>query len=196
VRVGKTLFVMAMTAVLLGALVGAASARNLSISSQPLRATFTRINFSGGFGTSECRVTVEGSFHARTISKVANTLSGFITRAIVENPCIRGTATVLTETLPWHVRYQGFTGSLPSISTIFADVSSPTFSIREPFGISCLASGGIPRITFTREAGGVVSGVDVSGTTPTNCGPSGTFSSSGGRAFVLSTTTAIAIRLI
>jgi hypothetical protein len=193
----KLLLSVAGAAVLLGSLVSSASARFLSISNTNIRATFTRVDFEGGFGTTECRVTLEGSLHSRTIPKVRDTLIGFITSAIVESPrCIRGTATILTESLPWHVRYVGFTGALPAISTIITNVSGSRFQIREPFGITCLASGGIPSGTYTREAGGAISGVAITGTSPTNCGPEGTLRSTGGQLFLLGTTTRISIRLI
>lgn len=194
-RVGKTLFAMAAATVLLGALVGVASARNLSASSQTLRATFARINFSGGFGTTECSLTFEGSFHARTIAKVAGTLSGFVTRAVL-GACARGVGTVLTETLPWHVRYRSFTGTLPNISTIIADINGVGFQIREPtFGVTCLASGGLV-ITFNREAGGVVTTADASGRLPTSCGAEGTVTGRTSSFTVLNSTTRISITLI
>ena len=189
------LFVVVGVAVLLGALVGVASARNLSSSSQTLRATFNRLDFSGGFGTVECAVVFEGSFHARTIAKVSGTLSGFVTRASITS-CSRASATVLSETLPWHVRYRGFTGTLPNINTVSADISGVNFRFREPtFGVTCLASGEL-RVAFNREAGGVVTSAAASGTIPNSCGGSGTVSGTSSSFTVLNSTTRITITLI
>ena len=188
------LFVVVGAAVLLGALVGVASARNLSASNQTLRATFNRMNFTGGFGTIECALVFEGSFHARTIAKVVGTLSGFVTRAVVSS-CARGGATVLSETLPWHIRYRGFTGTLPNINTVSADVSGTAWVIREPFGVTCLSSGGLI-IAFNREVGGVVTSATASGTASHSCGGSGTVSGTSSTFTVLNSTTRITLTLI
>jgi hypothetical protein len=66
-------------------------------------------------------VTLEGSFHGRTFAKVVGSLVGHVTRAAV-GPCVEGAATVLTATLPWHMRYVAFSGNLPSIATLKFDV--------------------------------------------------------------------------
>ena len=50
------------------------------------------------------------------------TLIGYITAAQVAN-CIRGSATVLTASLPWHVRYVGFIGRLPSFEALITNFS-------------------------------------------------------------------------
>jgi hypothetical protein len=192
-RVLAAAFIAAAT---LAVFASSSAARWLSLSNQNYRVTFQRWDFNVGGMTTECRLTIEGSFHARTYAKVVNSLIGFLTRAIVGNPCIRGSATILTETLPWHVPYRSFTGPLPSITSMITNVSGSAFRIREPFGIVCLASGGIPQLTYTREAGGAISAAAISGTSPTNCEVNGTLSSSGGRLFLLGTTTAISVRLI
>jgi len=96
--------------------IGAASARNLSISNQQIRGTFSDLEFRSPFGRNDCRVTLEGSLHARTIAKSPNALLGYVTR-VIAGQCTLGT-TVLTETLPWHVRYVGFSGRLPDITLL------------------------------------------------------------------------------
>jgi hypothetical protein len=81
-----------------------ATARTLSIGpSQQFRETFNDIESSFGEIRNDCRLTLEGSLHARTIAKVAGALLGYITR-FATGQCTQGT-TILTETLPWHVRY-------------------------------------------------------------------------------------------
>jgi len=156
---------------LLGALATSASAGRLSISNQRFRATWTRLNFSGGFGTIECAVTVEGSLHNRTIPKVVGSLVGFITNATV-GTCASGSVTVLAETLPWHTQYSGFTGTLPNITAVIAKAIGVSFLVREPtFGITCLArsTAESPAIgTFNREAGGVATSITSGGSFP--CG--------------------------
>jgi hypothetical protein len=179
VRLGKTILAIAGATVLLAALVSGASAGRLSTSEQRLRAVFTRADFTGGFGTVECEVTMEGSFHQRTIAKTALALTAFVTRSTIRTPCRRGEATVLTETLPWHVTYRGFSGTLPSISSISANIVGMSFRIREPtFGTTCLArsTAESPAIaTFNREAGAMLLSTSIGGTV--TCGSfSGSFS--------------------
>ena len=165
-KLGKTCLAVVGATVLLSALVGTASAGRLSTSSQRIRASFARVNFAGGFGTVECEVAVEGSFHERTLSKTVGTLSGFITAANITR-CARAGGTVLRETLPWHVQYQSFTGALPRIATISAKIIGWSVGVREPtFGVTCLATGNAT-VNFTREtATGATTEVAVSGTTP------------------------------
>jgi hypothetical protein len=169
VRLGKAIVAVGGAAVLLVALVGTASAGRLSTSSLSVKATWARLSYSGGFGTLECEVVVEGSFHARTIAKVAGALSGFITSASITR-CARGGATVLRETLPWHVQYASFAGTLPNITSIGARVIGLAFRIREPtFGITCLSRSTTEApgtITFSREAGGATTTAVAGGTIP------------------------------
>jgi hypothetical protein len=67
-----------------------------------------------------CPVTLEGSLHSAAVSKVSGALIGYITSAQVGQAvlCEGGTATALTETLPWHIRYDSFTGTLPNITGV------------------------------------------------------------------------------
>jgi hypothetical protein len=85
-----------------------------------------------------CRVTFEGSFHSRTFSKVARALVGYITSAIVaEAGCTGGSARALPTTLPWHLQYASFTGTLPDITGIRLRVVGAGFQIQEPI-VTCL----------------------------------------------------------
>jgi hypothetical protein len=110
--------------ILLGALVGTASAQRFEISNQGIRATFPALRFAerlaGGGPEARCPVTLEGTFHSRTIAKVLESLIGYLTRSIINRPrCtfIGGVMDVdLKEfSLPWHIRYDGFIGTLPRI---------------------------------------------------------------------------------
>ena len=119
-----------------------ASARNISISHGDLfNAVWRPIRFaSGGIIAFECDLTLEGSFHYRTFLKVRESLIGFITRTTFNNCINGGSATVLTTNLPWHIRYQGFQGTLPNISGIRIRLLLFEFQFKDRiFGITCLA---------------------------------------------------------
>lgn len=181
--------------VLLSALVSSASARNLSVSSQTIKASFSRVSFSGGFGITECIVSLEGSLHTRTTAKVEGSLIGFINRASL-GACSRGTATILQASLPWHVKYVGFAGTLPNITQLYTEVTGSAFQIREPvFQITCLASGGIPEIVYNVINRELVS-AEIFGTSPTSCGSEGELTSSLGVVTAGNNRTRIRITLI
>jgi len=202
VRLGKPLLAVVGAAVLLGALVGAATAGRLSTSSQTLRATFASLEFAGAFGTTRCPVTVDGSFHSRTTSKVASSLVGQITRAVI-GTCARGSATVLTETLPWHVRYASFSGTLPNISSIQATIVGVASRIREEVGgVACLSRTTVEEpatMRFNREAGGTVTSAVLGGTVRAGAEcleVSASFIGTSNSLTVLNNTTRITITLI
>jgi hypothetical protein len=200
-RLYKVLLAALGATVLLSALVSTASARSFSTTSQGLRSTFREVRFRLPFFTTSCQVTLEGTLHSRTIAKVAGALIGYITRAEL-GPCSAGTATILRETLPWHVRYLGFTGTLPTITSLRTNVIDASFRIREPFSITCLArsTAAQPSVgTFNREAGGALTTAEIGGTITT--GPEcfeepGVFSSDRGPVTVLGGTARITVTLI
>jgi hypothetical protein len=148
----KVLLAALAAAVVLGALASDAGARRFEVSEQHFRAVFENLKFIGSIGTSfeiVCRTTLEGSFHSRTISKVCGQLIGFITRAFVQRPCTGGgevwflngsevqEGVTLGQTLPWHIRYDGFAGVLPRITRINIQVIS--YSLLVFFSLSrCL----------------------------------------------------------
>ncbi len=102
----------------LAAAVSTASANHLSISEQGHKLAWRALEFNASAGSSiTCEVTLESSFHSRTIAKVANALIGHIYRASV-GTCTGGSLTVHTETLPWHEQYNSFTGTLPAITSV------------------------------------------------------------------------------
>lgn len=138
----KLLLAAATAAALLGVLTSAAPARNLSTSSQTLRAAWSEVTFEMPFGRTTCQVTLEGSLHARTFAKVVGSLVGYVTSARL-GTCSSGSATILRETLPWHVQYESFSGTLPNISRVTFTVNNVSIAVSEPFGIVCLV-----RLTF------------------------------------------------
>jgi hypothetical protein len=105
-------------ALLLASTVSTASARNLSVTSSNLRIGWTNIEFTNEIGVPaiRCSLTLEGSFHSRTIPKVERLLIGAITRATA-NACTNGRLTPRAER-PWHLTYENFTGTLPAIATV------------------------------------------------------------------------------
>lgn len=137
-RLTKFILAVVGATVLLGALVSSASARNLSITTRSINASWTRLSFRGGLGTVECEVILNGTGHSNTIVKSANALVGFITAANITR-CARGGMTILRETLPWHRQYESFVNPLPNITAIRTRVIGFAMRWTEPvFGVSCL----------------------------------------------------------
>lgn len=187
--------------------VGSASANKLSYSNQAFRIAWTRLTFSesgGGFAIS-CPVTLEGSFHSSTLTKRANALVGQITRAVVNNAaCTEGHAMILEATLPWHVTFQSYTGTLPSITGVRHYLIGAGFQIEPGLGIVCLArtTAAAPAAgDASREAGGNITSLATDSTlsipvTGALCPEEGIFSGSG-EVFVLgSTRTRVRLTLI
>lgn len=147
------------SALLLAAFVGSASANRLSQNETGFRDIYTPLTFVPSFGTAaRCPVTLEGTFHSRTITKTEGTLVGFVTRVSV-GTCESGRARADTETLPWHIQYGGFTGTLPNITGITQYLIRPTFEIGgEIFGqpVTCRYTTPRQKGINTRETRGVV----------------------------------------
>jgi len=97
-----------------------ASANRLALSAN----TFRIVSGAGERpGDVICPLTLEGSFHSNTFFKVPNSLIGYISRAALnEERCSGGVARYLQATLPWHIQYSGFAGSLPNITSITTKV--------------------------------------------------------------------------
>lgn len=205
-RVHMTLVGVA-SALTLAFAVNSASANRLSYTSQNFRIIWSSLSFSesGGNFPISCPVTLEGSFHSRTMAKVRDALSAYISRAVVNNEaCSEGHATILTETLPWHVTYQSFTGSLPSITTVRYKLLGAAFRIEPTFGVACLArsSAMFPAAgNATREARGAITSLTPDSSlaipvTGTACPSAGIFAGSGEVYVLGSTTTRVTLNLI
>jgi hypothetical protein len=198
----KILLATASATVVLGGLISTASARIYSFTNQTVRAQFREVNFRLPFFTTRCQVTLEGSLHLRTIAKVQGFQYASITVAR-QGPCSAGSATILTETLPWHVRYLAFSGPLPNILFHWASIDGFSRRVREPFGINCLMRSTVEEpviMAFAREAGGALREAELGGSIRTGeeCFREvGTFTSDRGTVTVAgSTSTRITIRLI
>jgi hypothetical protein len=173
----RRLLVLAASATMLACIAtGSATAGSFRYDRLFIVGGFPRVNFAGGFGTVECPLTLEGARHVGTALKLAGNLAGFFEEARL-GTCTRGSATILTASLPWHYRYASFTGTLPNITSLNYTLVGMQLQIREPtFGVTCLASGGIATMRFNREAGGNLTTFVLGGSSPTNCGISGTLS--------------------
>ncbi len=197
---------------ILATTITAAHANRLSFSNQQVRFVWANLEFLNPVveGTMRCPLTLEGSFHSRTIPKQRGLLVGYVTRAAVSNPvCTGGRATILQELLPWHLTYQSFSGTLPNITNVTLSMIRFGFildflgnncrgltTIASPFRLIASVGGG---------GGGGVSGIriDESATIPLTNGPGGLFCSlaSGvfrgtGRVTLLGNNNTVSITLI
>lgn len=152
----------------LAAVTSAASANRLSVSARTLRAAWFEFEIKGSL-TVRCRATLEGTFHASTFSKVVGSLIGYFTRASLARPCIGGTAwfyngsevnevlglSTLSNSLPWHIRYDRFGGTLPIPWSVSVLVEGIRLLVRATFfgiPILCVYSApGIAPIRMTLE---------------------------------------------
>ncbi|MGN6187265.1 MAG: hypothetical protein ACTHOE_00055 [Conexibacter sp.] len=114
---------------------------------------------------------MEGTFHSRSFAKTRGLLIGYITRArVAHETCARGDffalngeevleGNVVPQTLPWNVRYESFTGTLPNIGSITVSIESLAFLVREPFGVKCLYQARPEQLAYGRfnVVGGVLS---------------------------------------
>ena len=131
-------FAAVIAVIALGLAATTASARTFSTSNQNIRAAFRNLEFEAeGTSTTTCRITLEGSFHSRTIAKVRGALIGYLTR-VTTNNC-NAAVTILTETLPWHIRYESFSGILPNITLILIRTGPISFQYEPGLGTRCLA---------------------------------------------------------
>ena len=141
----KLCFTALTAALLLASAVAGSSARNLSVSNRNFRIAWTSLEFVSDIVTIRCPVTLEGSFHYTTIVKRQGALIGHITAAVVRRPCTNGEAWsangrethprlgVLANTLPWHVTYEGFQGTLPNITGLHLLLRGARFKVHTFF---------------------------------------------------------------
>lgn len=117
-----------------------ASAIRLALGESGFRVVWAPMRFTVSSFSVSCNLTLEGSLHSRTLAKVERALVGYVTRASVAS-CTGGNATLLTETLPWHIQYGSFAGTLPNITSVSLRVigASVRVSFREFSELACLA---------------------------------------------------------
>jgi hypothetical protein len=123
-RTRSKLILAGLTAsLIMGLAVELASAGRISTSNQRFRVTWSTLSVASleNEFSIRCPLTLEGSFHSATVRKTRGALIGALTRATIngsEPPCTGGRLTVLQESLPWHVTWEGFRGTLPRIEAI------------------------------------------------------------------------------
>ncbi len=179
-RTTKTLITLTTTIILLAALTTTATARNFRTSTTTSRATWTSAEFSGGFGSARCNLTIEGTLRSATITKTRGGEIGSLNAATI-GTCPQGSASILKETLPWRAQYASFSGTLPAISSATVNIIGLAIQIREPtFGITCLAASTTTNPATGRynlnTTTGRVESVSLGGEVPTSCGANGRFS--------------------
>jgi hypothetical protein len=122
-----------------------ASAGTLSTSTDGFLAQWRSLEVVSSLGVViRCPVTLDGSFHSRTIAKVARSLIGYITLAVIhQTACSNGRGAALNgtetyngtttpNTLPWHATYESFSGSLPAIQSARLLINRFRFGITVP----------------------------------------------------------------
>lgn len=126
-----------LAALTLAITISNADASDLSVSNQNIRTVWRALELGNIVlgGVMRCPVTLEGSFSSATIAKVAEALIGRVSRAAVGS-CTNGSATIHPESLPWHIRYRTFFGTLPRITGIKLLLSGVFFEI-ESEGNTC-----------------------------------------------------------
>ena len=196
-----------LAAMLLASALSTASARNLEVSNQNFRVTWSRLEFQSSLATVRCQVTLEGSMHSRTIPKIQGLLIGAITRiTIKEESCTGGTARP-ERPPPWHLTYEGFTGRLPTIESVRFLAQRFQYAIIA-FGATCkmgTSTDNITGRTTLNGSGDAVNQIPLTGRNIVNlleggglCPASGTFvgGEADGVITLLGTTTRIRVTLI
>jgi hypothetical protein len=161
---GMRLMLGVTCALLLSSMVSAtASANRLSSNSRLFGLGWVPV-FTTSIGSVSCTgITLGGTFHSQTFTKVAGALLGYLTEGSIREGerCSSGTARLLTEGMPWHFRYRGFVGTLPAITAINFQIVGFTVGLTA-LGITCLyrSTAESPAgIIVNLERGGTVSSV-------------------------------------
>jgi hypothetical protein len=213
-RTRLLLITLTATTALATALAGTSNASRLSSSNQNFRATWSPVSFQtegeGGIIV-ECNVTVEGSFHYRTIIKQARSLIGYVTKATIAHPCggsgeawadngieNAGLGTI-PNSLPWHLTYEAFEGTLPNITGIRFLVR-PRYTVRTALTGLCKMEGNSQGVLKLNAGAGIfIKSDETIALSKTSGGffcVAGHFGNTGGTVTLLGNTTSITITLI
>ncbi len=124
----------------LAATASAASANRLTLSSTDVRITWPSLTFGGEGGGLTCPVTMSGSFHSSSLTKSNGSLIGQVTSAAAGRceTADNHSMVFLDETLPWHIRYDGFGGTLPAILRLVIRLTGVAVRVVAGIGIPCL----------------------------------------------------------
>lgn len=137
----------ALAVACLAAAASFASAARLSVSATRFSAAFPAWRVAARLRElplieATCAVTLNGTFHAATFAKVSGALLAPVVPGSILASCSGAAATLLTETLPWHLRYGSFSGTLPNMSAIAFELVGLRYLWREPaLGLRCLYGG-------------------------------------------------------
>jgi hypothetical protein len=200
----KGWFVVITAVMVLAGCVEGASAARFSVSTRNIRAVWNPLDMNSAGLHIRCPITLEGSFHSSTLTKVRGALVGYISRASVLSASCEGsgTATVLQAYLPWHVRYDSFRGTLPSISGVRLGLVEAAFEINVGFLCLFAATATNPLFAIAELRSGVITGLqgDLGSGIPLFRGiflcPEGLFFTGTATVAALGTTSAVTIRLI
>jgi len=135
----RTCITLSAAMLLLATAIHTASARNLSLSNQRFLVFWSRWEFRepSGFLVIRCRLTLDGSFHARSIVKSRGSLIGAITRPDIDKENCTGGQAQAKGPFPWHVTYDSFTGALPNITSARIGISRFRFLLISPGLSTC-----------------------------------------------------------
>jgi len=161
------LLVLPIAVLMFGLVASAASAGRLSVNEDDFKLIWPEsedINFTAGGATTECSVTLLGSFHRGSVSKTAGALTGMVTQATIGD-CDNGTV-IIDVRPPWHMRYVSFSGTLPNMSGIVTSLTGQRYTINhEGSGLTCITVANSPangRVNI--GAGGVAASLTALGT--------------------------------
>lgn len=149
---------LALTAVLALSIGAGTASANRSLAVEPGGAILAEgpLTFSSNAGRDQIisSVTLHGSLHRELINKLRGELVGFITGVLIElcRTNREGTSCVVRSNLrlPWHIRYEGFRGTLPNITGILLLLEGFFLIEARAFGFpvwSCLYGGPIFGLT-------------------------------------------------
>lgn len=190
---GRTVLAGLAAALVIALAAGTASANTFSYSESSFDIFWTSLTFSesGGGVTIRCPVTLEGRFNESTVPTTLGEQVARITAATI-GTCQEGNASIVRESLPWEVTYQGFTGTLPAITSVRHYLIGAAFLVEPGGRILCLAETSTTwpaSGTATREAGGNITSLSADSELPIpvtggeTCPEFGVFSG-GGEVFV------------
>jgi hypothetical protein len=204
----KLLFAGLTAALLLSVAVSSASANNISVTNTRARITWSALRFLDETGAPRvtCPVTLEGSFHSATLRKIRGTLIGYVTGAAVKgNSCTGGSATLLRESLPWHITYDSFSGTLPNITGITLLLHNTAIQVETALTGACLYAADATHrsrgtLNLSGGGGGTTITPDISATVLRKSGgilcPTQESYDGTGQVFLLGNTSRISVTLI
>jgi len=156
---------LAMLVVVLASAIAAstASAGRISVNVSAIEVLFSALKARAGAFEVSCPTTLGGTFGSAVISKLSRIRWGVVYNAsLAEASCTGGSATVLTESLPWEIQYSSFSGVLPIIERISTSVVNAAWEVLIN-SIKCYlhtTASSPAKLRFVVESGGAVTGYE------------------------------------